>query len=325
MRWSRNEATENRIATYGVQWRIATITRDQIDERRSFSNQARLMVNNGVIDDVVLEYAIAMEREDSAFEMIIVHECKKGIFVIVDGNHRFRAETMATYPHKPKTLNVYVVTTDDPTRLELMTKTWNYGNGVRPSDTERKQQALQFIASHTGADVATVARHFGVKAMTVMAWVRDLETHKILEAAGVFVPPGVTHRLSSLRTDVDVLKTAAMLARDHDMTIDQAAGLVAAIKSKRTVSQKFAAAREYAHSLGAKSFPSSGRNGSPTKIRDAFRSMVARLIHYLDIHPTYEHLQLTSDSDYNETEFHVSELMKRLARAIQRKKRSAAK
>lgn len=194
---ARRPEIERLLDEYLVEWEFEpNLPLDEIDEKRSFANQAR--VDQPIQADLVETYVEAKKNGD-VFPAIVVH--KDGTrYVNVDGNHRFAADkklgrdTIPAYKIKAKAETVRV----------LMTLL-NVIHGRALSEKEKLWHAFFLIDSGTPHDKAARVLHLPLGRLRT-AWsleqanrrARDVNLPK--KAWGE-LPQSIRRRLAQVSTD----------------------------------------------------------------------------------------------------------------------------
>src|SRR5262245_11907168 len=88
MKWSRDPRTESIFKKLGIDFKVETMKIADIDTEESLNRQVRL--GKKLIDDVVVQYALCMEKPEANFPMVWVNKTKRYGF-LWSGNHRIAA------------------------------------------------------------------------------------------------------------------------------------------------------------------------------------------------------------------------------------------
>jgi len=296
MQWTRNDAVECVLRRNGIPFHYEDIPYSQINVKRGLANQARL--TTPLIDDVVTQYGIGFERGDP-FPSLVVHKNGRG-YDPDDGNHRLAGGELAGV-FKPDTpVGCVVLDTDDDMLLALARSVLNRTNGLQQEREEAVQHALNMIEKFPHLKQGEVAKEFGLTETFLSRAIRAKRTVDILEDRHVktgSLKRSVVLELSKLSRSEPVMAAAADVTVRHALVGREVEGLVAAATSKRSEARQIQAVQEYEEELEKYAPRRIERKASP---KGSFLRSLHALFGVVAKHPTAEHLQLTSKSEYQE-------------------------
>lgn len=171
----RIEASLN--ANPNLAWEyIHAIGIHQVDEQKSFNNQAR--IQEPLDKALVVQYQQAVRAGDR-FPALTLYEDSPGKYVLVDGNHRYAAYKA----EKITTFDAYLVVADDPSERTALTFELNTLNGRPTSDEDRAHQAVTLV--HQGFARSAVALRLHVTQKFVDDSVADYQGLERARLVGV--------------------------------------------------------------------------------------------------------------------------------------------
>lgn len=209
----------------------------QIDVARSRKNNSRTIPLD---EDTVNDYIAALER-DEKFPPIVAYRASGGTakkYTVADGNHR-----VAAHAAVGRSLDVYVLDPSTPaSTVVLITFTCNRKNGKAYSEEECISHAVYFVDN--GFTQKDAAAEMGVKPHKLKAALDLREADTRASEAGIGIRmweglhPSSRARLNAITTN-EILKPAATLAHDANMTTNQVSTLVAKLgRTKNPATQK---------------------------------------------------------------------------------------
>lgn len=218
---------------------VEELSWNKFDIPLSRRNQARVAAKNGLLEEVVANYAAAM-GQGRQFPAVVAYEGKRG-YVLIDGNQRQAAAERAKCP----ATDVYLVQSDDPRLLDGLTRAANTINGQPPLNEERLEHAKYFHKVY-GTPIVEIARSFNISFSQLNAAIRGDETRQRLGTLGVEIPEArglrdtrsiaaTCAKLASIHSD-PVLKEAAQLifeARLSSTLVDELLGLLRQARSEQ--------------------------------------------------------------------------------------------
>ena len=295
MKWHKDRRAEAKLRELGVKFRYEPALKfSDIDLKRSAENRARVE-HKPLIDDVILSYAIAMEKDEADFPSPIVYANGKK-YILCDGNQRCNAYKEVC--ERGAKIGCYVLETDDVAVIELVTRCFNTINGVGQSKTEKTEHVLFLLGKYPDMTQTDLARTFGIKRDQVSHAARVKGVNDHLEKKKIDtrrVSNRVLDELSKLSDSEPVLEYVGRVACDYKLTGEQTKDIVHGIKQKRSEAARMAEAAAWEERYAARR-PGMGRKNTFMR-RDTFLRMMSRLIAYVAKNPSKEALQLTAKVD----------------------------
>jgi hypothetical protein len=274
IQWLADPKTEKILRDFGLDWETEEIPLTQIDDELSSANHAR---RQRLDDSVITDYLAAMEQGEDFPRGVAVKQPGTNKYLVLGGNHtRKAAENFGE-----KSMGFYVVTTKDPTVLDLLPKALNRKHGLRKSREEAIQDAINAIAIHK-LSPNEAADKFGVHVHTLHVNNRvslALRRFKALGVKAQELPRNAIVKLNTIPTD-SVLEKAVKLAEKHRMNGPEVHSLVDAIQEERSSEQAQIKVVENFNAqlqVGGKVIPSKGTE------QDRLWARYVRMLTVLDV------------------------------------------
>lgn len=294
--WTCDKAVEAFLDRLGVGWEyISNININLIDRQASLQNQARIGVS--LKPDTVVEYAVAM-LEGSAFPAMVAFPLPNGTYLLAGGNHRLAAARDAGR----KTVDLYVIRSNDEAMRRLITVSLNTLNGVRPDRADTLMQAVQMVQQYN-RQPAFVASHFGLPISTLTGELRAIATRNRLRAAGVStVPVAKTHldRMAQLEND-NVLREVAVVQSEVQLPDNELRKFIADVKGQRTEAGQLQVVQQWRDRDDLKLRRAEAHKGKPSPTIAARAGLMRALGSAetaLRRHVTRSQVGLSNDGDY---------------------------
>lgn len=147
---------------FQVKWKFfPELATSQFDQEASRANQARF---EAIDEPTVDTYADAADRGDE-FPGVLAYRPKsnkKGLLVVIDGNHR-----LAAFDRVSRPIPVYEIAADTaPQTIAVMTYTFNTKHGRPTSEEERIHQALYLVGNGASPSVAAETVNLPLRILT---------------------------------------------------------------------------------------------------------------------------------------------------------------
>lgn len=315
----RNQNYEQVLLNEGLEYDyVEAVNMEDISQSKSLNNQARL---EEPVDKVLLEAYTSMLKAGMEAPPLVLWRPGKGMWIIVDGNHRFLARQALNL----KTVDAYILRNTDP--LVIDRTTWRFNNlvnGKRLSYDECVMHAVQFVRKHNYSQ-AQAAKEWGVKPGTVASKCALEVGREILAKHGAKVLPGETgdetvrafNPLIQMGEDVFVaaVKAAVVVGATRDDAVD----LVRKVRRAETTEQKMRVLYDYSNSPQALERRAETKNGTVktkrVRPRDTFIKVLKQLWRIVEDYQweTIEPLV----NDYKECRPLAEDVVKRLVRGFQ--------
>lgn len=292
----RDPRTEAWLQDEGVPFDyVAELALALIDEARSLGNQARYQA---IDESLVKDYETLMGA-GTKFPPIVVY-VSGNKYVIIDGNHRYRANK-----NKARVaIDAYIVRVSDQFIIERLTRSANQTNGKRATAEEALQSALHLIETY-GKPVTEVADAFGIPPSRLGNLARTRATRDRLRA---MQEPKAADRLldshANTMASIDndrVLKEAALAVTEGGSTLTQIADLVRDIGAARTEMDQLIVVKKFTESSDYVQRKAETRNGrshsSASPPRQRITAGLGALISACKKYRTREQLGLTDDAE----------------------------
>lgn len=291
MAWVKDLIAEAKMKKMGVKWEYKTIKIADIDVKGSRFNNAR--VDQAIIEDMVLDYALAMMNGDAFPAIIVVH--RKAGFFVLSGNNR----TAAAIEAELTEIDAYVLVSDDAAVVELITRSANRWVGGRCSKKEAVVHAraliINGVSRKDAADIMGVRYDWLVQELRLDDMRDDLlklgvDTTKVSRVAITKLMP-LAHNENVLR------ETAALLAR-HKVSGEEASSLIESLKLQKSEAASMRVISEF-ESQFRQSAP---RQDVPVKqpVRTRFLKSFNALFNTLSGKRTMRDIQVTNIDDQTE-------------------------
>ena len=309
--WRRDKDAEFILAENGMGWEYVTIPFNLIDRQLSLLNNARM---TALDHDEAELYAADMGRGD-AFPALVLFPQPDGTYQIASGNHRAHAADRSGR----KTIDAYIVPTNDITMRSLLTQTFNKRHGIRPPQGERINQALKWMAD-TGRAPSYVALRFGVPESSLRRVQRENRRRQRFDHAGVPFQPlrKRTQELIDRIPNDPAMVRAAHLVLEAKLPDSEVQLLVDRVAEQRSESGQIAAVERYAERDDIKQRRAEVAGGS--KRRASAWTPAARLraglngaMKEINRNPSRLALGLTNDEDYQAIVTLAESIWERLA------------
>lgn len=220
---------ERILDDYNVEWEFdPSLSFDQVDEKRSLSNQAR--VDQPIMPDLLETYAEAMRQGDE-FPAIVVH--KDGPkYVTVDGNHRLVSGKKVGKTEFP----AYKVKARAETIRVLMTLL-NVIHGRALSEKEKLWHAFFLIDAGTSQEKAAEVLRLPLGRLRT-AWALEMANRRAREVgirgkAWNDLPQSVRARLAQVSTDAG-FRAAFDLAAKAELSGPEVSKIVTEVNKQRS-------------------------------------------------------------------------------------------
>lgn len=223
----KDEAVEAWLTELEIAWQyVDELDLGNVDTKASLRNQARLEAIN---DETLERYTEDMRRGD-VFPPILVRARPNGTYVVLGGNHRYKAAVAAK-----AALSAYIVECSDETALRLSYED-NRRHGLPPSEAERVRQAQHLVAALNWSTVAA-ARVVGITPNKLQRAILATEFVTRCRRLGMYPPEHLVEttksRLMNLRAD-PVFVDAVHLVDDADLPGDDVYRIVTALNAARS-------------------------------------------------------------------------------------------
>ena len=249
--WTADPSAEPALKEFGVKYEVGSVDLADIDWDLSRDNHARI-IGKQIDEDLVAEYALAMERGD-AFPMPVVRKQGRK-YVVMGGNHRFQAVKLLDGTKA----ECYIVSTSDGYTIDMLPRVLNRRGGRRTSADEAYQHAL-YAMNKYGITIKEAAAAFGVSDKALGNKVQVNELRGVLVGKGVpadKLTDEACRLLAVVKNNENVLVSAANLVHKSKFVGHETKDFVNKIKSARTEASAMAVVAEYEDKLGTK-------NGKP--------------------------------------------------------------
>jgi len=161
LQWTDDPQAEAQLSALGVAWTRADVQFSEVDLKMSLENNARL--DKPLCDDTALEYACAMDT-GAKFPAVVLRRNGSGLYRVLSGNHRLGGVELlidgGNISKEEATLaHAYIVSTDDPMIIELLTRAANRWQGRRQGKTEALEHARWMMKKYN-MTVQELSKHF---------------------------------------------------------------------------------------------------------------------------------------------------------------------
>lgn len=245
IRWTDDLTALPCFKDFGVDFEVQTVSLVDIDEEASRQNHARI-VGKPVDDELVEEYALAMENGDSFPRIVLFKNGRK--YVTAGGNHRREAAKLKGLTE----IEAYVLDTKDEIVRDLLPRALNRRGGRRTGKEEATEHAIYAISKY-GYSNRQAASQFGISEKSLQRRVTINDVRRTLADLNVDTSKMAdeqVRQLSTLSDNDNVLVAAARLFRGACLPVTQSNAVVAAIKAGRNENQRIAVVAEYERRLG---------------------------------------------------------------------------
>ena len=209
MKETNDPSFERRAEAHKIPWKIGPLVLNAVDVKLSLENRAR---KEPIKEEVVDDYALAMARGEP-FPMIVVLLLASGKYMILSGNHRFKA----MLKNSVKECQAYIIdgTGKDCELLkDFLPRVLNRDHGQRQTRDEALESAIWLIAHHAYT-TQKAADEFNVPVAAIQTELRLDEQRQYLEQNGVNalkITKKQLNQLNPLRRNKSTLVAAAQMA-----------------------------------------------------------------------------------------------------------------
>jgi ParB-like nuclease family protein len=219
--WTNDTYAESKLKEFGADYTVKDIPMSSVNWNESSKNHAR--ADKPINDDLVEDYALAMESGDIFPMPVVMLIPGKKDYIVLSGNHRYKAAELKG----EKTIKVYVATSDDPAALDVLPRIFNRGHGLRQTKDEAIRNAIWTINAHN-MTIQRAAELFALRPDAIAKQIKVEHTRAILESGGVKahkIGNTAIHRLSAISLD-SVMIAAGRIVADAGLSLEQTADIV---------------------------------------------------------------------------------------------------
>jgi hypothetical protein len=234
LQWTDDPQAESQLSALGLAWTRADVSFSQVDVTFSLKNNARL--DKPLCEDTAMEYACAM-LDGAKFPAIVLRMNGGGKYRVLSGNHRVGGvEILIDNGDLDSQTAIferaYVITSDDPAMIELVTRAANRWQGRRQGKTEAFEHA-RWMMQRYSMTVQELSKHFCLP----VKWLKDrlrAETIRAeIQAAGT--PTSNLNetqivKLGQLDFNRRLQQRAAAVAQEYKLKNDEVKNLVDKVK-----------------------------------------------------------------------------------------------
>jgi len=320
----RDPHRERRLEKSGLAFRlIADYPLDKINISRSRAGQRRLDLAGRTDPDLVVDYALAMER-GSQFPPLVLRSrpAAEGGPYLLDGMHRFDACQL----NNRRTHPAYLVEVPDDREADALERSLNFDNGWRPDKADKPVQALQWMQTH-GASITETAARFGLKRDQLQnAW-NEAFVRRTLGEHGIRpegIPASAIQRLYQFRSELPVFLEIGRLTLNRNLRGIHLDGLIDDLRRCRSQEDRLRTVQAFREKPEIKSIierklvqPRHGGAGSGPvvvephhvkPVRDRFLRYLRQARNILDRYPDFNSLQLSLSEDRQQAAELVDEI-----------------
>jgi hypothetical protein len=316
--WTDDRIAESKMRSLGVEWEyIKDILISDIDVLGSRRNNARL--RDQFNDDLSVQYGVALHDGDVFPAIIIRRVLRPGGFkyFVVSGNHRLGGALLL----EDKTLDAYVLNTQDEMFIEMLTRSANRWMGERQSKDEAVEHARELI-KRFNKSVPEMARLFGLKEEWLFKALRSESIRDSLNELGLdssLLPKVTLLHIGQLESNHRVFRHVASLASKFQIKGDRVLDIVRAVKERRTEQDMIDTCKIFEDQLREENRDKMAtQNGSKKYPRKSTRSRVFTLVnslagflatgHHGKPFTSLDQLELTSPADRNDFKARMKEI-----------------
>lgn len=289
MKWTQDFPAESKMQEFGAKYKVSDVKLSEIDWAASRTNGARL--NDPLNDDLVIEYALAMERGDG-FPMVVL--MKKGShYIILSGNHRMAAAKEIGIAE----VKAYVIETDDSSVIEILPRVLNRLHGKRQDKSEALLHAV-YAVDQFGWEPKKASEMFGLHKGAVADFIRIRETRTALEKNGVktaALKDSHVRTLSVIKNE-NVQSAAARIAVNTGMTGDLLEELTKSVKAQKTEATAMGVIGEWEKKTQPMTIPLPAVK-VPKALRSKFIGCLTTMEKYVENVSQLAQLQITEKSE----------------------------
>lgn len=181
--WGQDLQVESELTRLGVKWSIVRPLKRDIDVKASRENNARL--HETLNQDRCEEYACAMDR-GTTFPRPVLHlPAGFNLYRVLSGNHRVGAvEFMigtGSLSEDEAVVESYLLKTNDPMILDLITRCANRWQGQRQSREEAVEHA-KWMMERYSMSIPELAGYFGLREEWLKYRLRAEDVRRTLKA-----------------------------------------------------------------------------------------------------------------------------------------------
>lgn len=253
LRFMSDPIAEVGLRDRGLEFEIVPIKFTEIDLEESRRNFGRL--GKPIINDLVERYVLLIE-ENVIMPRTVAHRLKSGQCGFLAGNQRITAiEKLIKAGKLPPdvSMEVYLVTSDDPHGKDVFARSDNSRHGGPPGSEERLAQAIHCTIS-LGLSLRDAGKAFGVAPSTLSKHVTVEKEEKVLMNEGIntsSVPRGTLFPLARIK-EIDLKKKVAHLIVTHAPCADRIKKTCSAVANAGSQEEKLQHIKKLEKSLAAK-------------------------------------------------------------------------
>lgn len=218
-----------------------------VDMKKGLKMQARL---ENPVDEETIDYYCQLYKDGSDGPPLVVWKVKnKFSWVPCDGIQRTHAAIKAGR----KTLDAYVIQTDDPQVIDRITWTFNNKVNGRPLTYEERLAHAKTYVLKYGVPIKQVAKDFGVNFHTLGGAVKGEKLRMILQRNNIRIPPNTPDyrllRLQALENlGEDLFCKAAQIVSSNGASDADIENLMRRIRQAKTHPAKLQVIEEFSQS-----------------------------------------------------------------------------
>lgn len=282
MRWTRDLRMEPVLHRLKVPFQVETVPIKDIDLEESLNRQVRL--GKKINDDVVIQYALGMEKPEAAFPMCIVNKAKKYIF-LWSGNHRVASYNLAreTHPDWPDSIECYAVNVYEEQLQDYIPRIVNTFESPIGQTKEESMIHAKHIIEKWGVDIKEVASDMNLSYGGLTHYMRSEEVAEQIKSLGAN-PNGLSRALRVklaplMEGNTGVLREVVKFIKRNELAGAQAEQFVSDVRRGKTESERMKEIKNWGTILEVRKektvTPFKNRN------RSTFLRMLTSLHHFM--------------------------------------------
>lgn len=297
MRWTKDEKVEAFLRSRGIPFEVEQrIPLSSIDREEGMRKQVRLIKN--LMEDVVLRYALAMEKPEAAFPRPILQREKKRLWPW-SGNHRLGALDLCDLGDQEKLVDAYVVEVYDPVMMDLLPRVINnLEAAVGLSREELIINALFMVEKH-GWSKEDAAREFGLKKEQLWRYGLVEEAKRKITSLGVPINGFADTTLADIHTikNANSMRDTALLLHKFKVKGKEAQAIISDVKRGETEAEQEEEIEKWKKTLSDRIKSTKKKTGvkitAKEKNRERLLKLLTGLSRYLEMVKTYTAAQIT--------------------------------